>query len=124
LIAAALTSLGCERRYVDVELPPGGQALTNADRGELERIAEATFREVKPRLDGLPPRLTLIFRWGKDVIPETGETGAAGFPGNVGWTVDPDRDVAWVIRTQLRTTLLHELHHLARASRSIAHARG
>jgi uncharacterized protein YjaZ len=52
-----------------------------------------------------------------DVIPETGETGAASYPGNIAWTVDPDRDALPIIRTQLRPSLLHELHHLARASR-------
>jgi hypothetical protein len=107
---------GCMRHPVDVEPPTSGRALTAAERGELQQIADTTFREVRGLLGGLPPRLTLIVRWGKDVIPETGENGAAGFPGNVSWTVDPDRDVLSTIRTQLRPTLFHELHHLARAS--------
>jgi len=33
------------------------------------------------------------------------------------WTLDPDRDALATIRAQLRATLFHELHHLARESR-------
>lgn len=121
LTAAGTLSLlggaGCESHDVEVELPSSGRALSRGERRELQAIADATFREVRARLDGLPPRLTLIVRWGNDVIPETGDSGAAGFPGNVGWTLDPDRDALATIRTQLRRTLVHELHHLARASR-------
>jgi uncharacterized protein YjaZ len=114
---AGVGLLGCERNDVDVELPAGGRALSAVERREVQRIAETTFREVRPTLEGLPPRLTLVLRWGKDVIPETGENGAAGYPGNVSWTLDPDRDTLATIRSQLRPTLVHELHHLARASR-------
>lgn len=106
----------CERHAVEIEAPVTGRALTRAERREMQRVADGAFAEARGLLTGLPTKLTLIVRWGKDVIPETGETGAAAFPGNVGWTVDPDRDLEAVIRTQLRLTLLHELHHLARAS--------
>ncbi len=111
------TLLACERREVDVEFPASGRQLTRAERRELQRVADAAFREARANLDGLPAKVTLIVRWGKDVIAETGETGAAAYPGNVGWTLDPDRDALAIVRTQLRATLLHELHHLARASR-------
>ena len=107
----------CERHDVDVELPTSGRALSRAEERELQRIADTTFREVRGLLAGLPPRLTLIVRWSKDVIPETGENGTAAFPGNIAWTLDPDRDALSTIRTQLRPTLFHELHHLARESR-------
>jgi uncharacterized protein YjaZ len=112
-----ITLLACERRDVDVELPKSGRALSSVEQRELQQIADTTFRDVRTKLDGLPPRLTLIVRWGKDVIPETGENGAAAFPGNIGWTLDPDRDALVTIRSQLRPTLVHELHHLARKSR-------
>jgi uncharacterized protein YjaZ len=102
---------------VDVELPKSGRSLSSVEQRELQQVADATFRDVRPRLDGLPARLTLIVRWGTDVIPETGEAGSAGFPGNVAWTLDPDRDALATIRAQLRPTLVHELCHLARASR-------
>jgi uncharacterized protein YjaZ len=124
-VAVAIATFGCTRHDVDVEPPTQGRALTSEEQHELQRVADAAFREVRPLLGPsslLPTRLTLIVRWGKDVIPETGETGAAGFPGNIGWTVDADRDVLAIIRTQLRPTLIHELHHLARASRVGGHA--
>lgn len=75
--------LACERHDVDVELPRSGRSLSRVERAELQRIADTPFRDVRAQLDGLPPRLTLIVRWGKDVIPETGENGAAGYPGKV-----------------------------------------
>jgi hypothetical protein len=119
LLLLALTSglLACERHDVEVEGPTGGRELSREERRELQRVADAAFRDVRTELDGLPARLTLIVRWGKDVIPETGENGAAGYPGNIAWTVDPDRDLLATVRKQLRPTLVHELHHLARASR-------
>lgn len=118
-VALALASgeVACERHDVDIEAPATGRALSAAEQRELQRIADTTFRDVRAVLPGLPPRLTLIVRWGRDVIPETGESGAAGYPGNVSLTLDPDRDVLAILRDHLRPTLAHELHHLARASR-------
>ena len=106
-LALALMSggLSCERRDVDVELPTAGRALSRTERDDLQRIADTTFRDARKQLDGLPARLTLIVRWGKDVIPETGENGAAGYPGNIAWTMDPDRDVLATIQRQLRPML-------------------
>jgi uncharacterized protein YjaZ len=115
--AVPLALLACERHDVEIELPKSGRRLSRTEQAELQRVADAAFRDARSHLDGLPPRITLIVRWGKDVIPETGEGGAAAYPGNIGWTVDADRDVLAIIRTQLRPTLFHELHHLARASR-------
>lgn len=117
LVLLLSAAWGCEQHDVDVEPPTHGRALSGVERRELQRVADAAFRDVRGQLEGLPPRLTLLVRWGKDVIPETGENGAAGFPGNIAWTVDPDRDLLETIRRQLRTTIVHELHHLARASR-------
>ena len=56
----------------------------------LGKAVRARRKRAVPMLES--PRLTLIVRWGRDVIPETGENGAAGYPGNIGWTIDPDRD--------------------------------
>jgi hypothetical protein len=116
-ILAAAWLVGCERHVVDIEGPRSGRSLQVAEEAELQRVADAAFREAQSLLDDLPPRLTLIVKFGKDVIPGTGETGAAGYPGNVGLTLDPDRDVLLTIRTFVRPCLLHELHHLARRSR-------
>lgn len=116
LFVALLLSCG-SKHVVDIELPHEGRSLTRQERAEVQRVADDAFRDVRARLEGLPPHLTLIVRWGKDVIPETGENGTASYPGNVMWTLDPDRDALGTIRSQLRATLFHELHHLARASR-------
>ena len=118
LATAFAVALSCGTKHgVDVELPRTGRALTNEERADVQRVADDAFRDVRAQLEGLPSRLTLIVRWGKDVIPETGENGTASYPGNVMWTLDPDRDVKATIRSQLRATLFHELHHLARESR-------
>jgi uncharacterized protein YjaZ len=114
---AAAALVACAKHDVDIELPRAGRALTREERSEAQRIAEDAFRDVRGQLEGLPPRLTLIVRWGKDVIAETGENGTASYPGNVMWTLDPDRDALETIHAQLRATLFHELHHLARDSR-------
>lgn len=119
LIAGLIVLLSaCERHDVEIELPASGRSLSAAEQRELQRVADGAFREVRGLLVGLPPRLTLVVRWGSDVIPETGENGTASFPGRIGWTLDPERDALSIIRTQLRPTLFHELHHLARASRT------
>jgi hypothetical protein len=84
----------------------------------MQDIAESTARDVRTLLPALPERLTLVVQSGKkDVIPETGETATAVPPASVYWTIDPDRDLPAIIRTELRPTLFHELHHLVRASR-------
>jgi uncharacterized protein YjaZ len=114
----AVASLaGCDRHAVEIEGPKSGRTLSAAEQAELQRVADAAFGEARSLLEGLPARLTLIVSFGKEVIPETGETGAAGFPGNVALTLDPDRDVLATIHTFVRPCLLHELHHLARKSR-------
>jgi uncharacterized protein YjaZ len=115
VVAAALA--GCERHPVDIEAPERGRQLTREEEADLQRVADGAFRDAKAVLEGLPPRLTLIVRFGSDVIPETGETGAAAYPGNVALTLDANRDVRATIRTFVRPCLLHELHHLSRQSR-------
>ena len=116
-ILAAATLGGCERHVVDIEGPRSGRSLSPAEEAELQRVADSAFREARSLLQDLPARLTLIVKFGKDVIPETGESASFGYPGNVGLTIDPDRDVLVTIRTFVRACLLHELHHLARMSR-------
>lgn len=117
VVALAAGLPACERHDVDVEPPSSGRALSATERRELQSLSDAVFHDARRELEGLPPHLTLIVRWGKDVIPETGESAAAAYPGNVGLTLDPDVDVLATIRTHVRGALFHELHHLARASR-------
>ncbi|ERS86190.1 hypothetical protein Q672_14985 [Marinobacter sp. EVN1] len=72
--------------------------------------------EIRSLLGDLPENIELACQTGPYVIPETGEMGAAIAPNRIGWTVD-DRlpgGVATIVRTQLRFTLFHELHHLVR----------
>lgn len=88
--------------------------LGTEDAKRLEDIAEAAFRGARDSLPGLPDHLTLIVRSGSDVIPETGENGAAGMPAQIAWTIGPGVTPSTVIAEQLRRTLLHELNHLAR----------
>ena len=80
LAVAVIGSLGCEPHDVDLDLPTSGRSLSRGERRELQQIADATFRDVRGHLDGLPPRLALIVRWERNVIPETGENGTAAFP--------------------------------------------
>src|SRR4051794_24406743 len=99
VVVVAASSLACEDHHdVDVDLPKAGRSMTKVERRETQRIADAAFRDARAELEGLPARLTLIVRWGSDVIPETGESGTASYPGNVMWTVDPARDVGETIR--------------------------
>jgi uncharacterized protein YjaZ len=89
-----------------------------AERRGIQEVASATLREVRPLLRGLPRQVHLTVRPGTDVIAETGETGAAMPPDAIMWTVDPRRQggVAAITKTWLRASLIHELHHLARAA--------
>ena len=80
----------------------------------IQETADSAVREVRTLLPALPKSLTLEVQPGKDVIPETGETATAVLPASVYWTVDPDRDLLAIVRKELRPTLFHELHHLAR----------
>ncbi len=110
---------GCTRHPVEVERPSEGRDLSAQETATLQDVADTAFRDV--HLAGLPPRVTLIVKWGTNVIPETGETGATGYPGNVGLTLDPERDVLTTIRSWVRPCIIHELHHLARKSRFMPH---
>jgi hypothetical protein len=102
------------RDDVVLEPPAAGRPLTDAEQRETQVIASAAFHHARALLPGLPPRLLLMVRWGKDVTPETGETGTNSLPAQIMFTIDPDRDALGVIRTWLRAMMLHELHHLAR----------
>jgi hypothetical protein len=88
--------------------------FSHAERKAIQDIADAAVRDVRVVLPALPKSLRLIVRPGKDVIAETGENATAVLPASVYWTFDPDRDVLSTIRAELRPTLFHEFHHLAR----------
>ncbi|MDB4939268.1 MAG: hypothetical protein JWP87_6240 [Labilithrix sp.] len=115
LVGLVFALAACERHDVDVEVERPA-ALSRAQRSAVQQTADLAFRDARKLLPTLPAHISLVVRHGKDVIPETGENGTTASPAQVFWTVDPDRDLASVVRQQLRATLFHELHHLARAN--------
>src|SRR5260221_14724374 len=82
----------------------------------VQRVCEASERELRVLLPALPPRVELFVVAGTRVIPETRETGGAVTPRLVVWTIDPTRPegVESVVQSRLRPTLFHEFHHLVR----------
>lgn len=101
---------------VDVRTDGEGRDLSWSEQRAVQETADAALRDARVALPMLPERLSLVVHFGTSVIPETGETATTVPPAEVVWTVDPARDVLVVVRTQLRASLFHELHHLARAS--------
>lgn len=94
-----------------------GYRFAPGERDTIETIADSAVAEIRRHLPTLPPELILKVYPGTDVIPETGETGSTAGTDRVFWIVDPQRP-GGVIRTatrELRGTLFHELHHLARS---------
>lgn len=95
-----------------------GHAFSWADRQAIERIAEATVREVREHLPGLPRRIVLRAQSADagQVDSETGADSVATPPNHVLWTVDTKRagGAGAIAEGQLRATLFHALHHLLR----------
>ncbi len=90
--------------------------FSDAERGDIQTIADATAIEVRRFLPALPRDLALRVQPSASVIPETGETGYATLPNSMGWLVDPHHagGVSATIQRELRASLFHELHHLVR----------
>jgi uncharacterized protein YjaZ len=106
-----------DRPAVTVRFSDGGlHTFTSAERAAVVAVAEGAVAEVRALLPELAPSITVEVSAGSTVIPETGEVGAAATPEVVRWVVDPARPggVEQVARTQLRSTLFHELHHAVR----------
>jgi len=91
-------------------------AFGDEERRVIRAVATATVTEIASILPDTPERIDLVVQAGPQVIPETGDGGAALAPGRIGWTVDPDRPggVLAIARARLRSTLFHEVHHLVR----------
>jgi hypothetical protein len=87
-----------------------------AARDAIFETCAATEPEVRALLPSLPPTIELAARTGTWVLPQTGERGSAANPVRIDWVVDPSAHggIAAIARAQLRATLFHELHHLAR----------
>lgn len=115
LVAATCSTCAAREPSVEFYLADGYR-FSQPERRAIEAVAESTAIEARRALPSLPRDLVVRVYAGKDVIPETGETGAAISPATVIWVVDPAHDggVLTVARTWLRASLLHEFHHLAR----------
>ncbi|WP_447555597.1 DUF2268 domain-containing putative Zn-dependent protease [Vreelandella sp. EE22] len=85
-------------------------------RDAIESVCAAMGPLVRAHLPMLSDDIELACQTGKMVILETGEMGLAISGTRIGWTVDAGRleGIAVIAREQLRYTLFHELHHLAR----------
>jgi uncharacterized protein YjaZ len=95
-----------------------GYTFSRAEQRTIETIATRAAADAERLLPGLPDQLILRVNPGNKVMAETGQTGETAVPNVVYWMVDPDRygGVIAIAERQLRSTLLHEFHHLARAS--------
>lgn len=116
-VIVAAISAACAAREPVVEFYlADGYRFSQPERRAIEAVAESTAIEARRVLPSLPPGLAVRVYAGRDVIPETGETGAAIPPATVIWVVNPGREggVLAVVDTWLRASLLHEFHHLAR----------
>lgn len=93
-----------------------GRYFSKDARQVIAEICGNAEPEIRALLGDLHENIELACQTGPFVIPETGEMGAAIAFNRVGWTVNPDLPggVAAVARAQLRSTLFHELHHVAR----------
>ena len=119
--ACAVLSFGsasCSASNIDVVFyVNGGYTFSRAEQRTIETIATRAAADARRLLPGLPDQLILRVNPGKQVMAETGQTGETAAPNVVYWMVDPDLygGVVAIAERQLRSTLLHEFHHLARA---------
>lgn len=100
-----------------VEYPGESSRLfTMAQKTQIQEIADRTELEVRKLLPTLQARLTLAVQTGNQVIPETGDGGSSLTSDRILWTVDPTHagGLQALIEKRLRSTLFHEMHHLAR----------
>lgn len=117
-LLVSVTALSCDRtHHITVEFySEDGYRFSQAERDTIEDIADATIPEVRRFLPALPADLLLKVYPGKDVIPETGESGFTANTDRVFWIVSPARaeGIAAIAQRELRGTLFHELYHLVR----------
>jgi hypothetical protein len=101
---------------IEVRFSDEPYEFTTSEREIITNIAtqaETDVRKLLPTLDG---DLVLSVTGGTRVIEVTGEAGLALSPGRILWVVNHEdpRSVATIAKAQLRHTLFHEVHHLAR----------
>ena len=82
----------------------------------IEAIANNTAAEARKHLPMLEEDIYLELVVDENVIPSTGELGIAMDTNRIRWVVSPHvSSPKEVVNTHLHTTLLHEMHHLARS---------
>lgn len=112
-------SVSCAAPALDIVFyVNGGYTFTRAEQRTIETIATRAALDARHMLPGLPEQLILRVNPGKQVMAETGQSGEISSPNIVYWMVDPNLygGVTAISKRQLRSTLLHEFYHLARAS--------
>lgn len=123
LCASLVLSVGsaaCSASGIDVVFYiHDGYTFSGAEQRTIETIAARAALDAKRLLPGLPEQLIVRVNPGKKVMAETGQTGEVSPPNVVYWMVDPDLygGVTAIAKRQLRSTLLHEFHHLVRESK-------
>jgi len=110
-------ALSYRSRSIELQFVEHEHTFSAAEKEAIEQVAAGAARDVRVHLPSLPETWKLVVTTGSNVIAETGENGTWVAPNEIVWTMDPSRDIAATIRTQLRATLFHELHHLVRAQR-------
>jgi len=119
LMLASLTA-SCTGRDVEVVFyVSDGYTFSREEQQTIETLVQEAVRTTKPLLPELPTPLIVRVNPGQKVMEETGQTGTFSLPNVVYWNVDPTEfgGVEAIANRQLRSTLMHEPHHLVRASR-------
>jgi uncharacterized protein YjaZ len=90
--------------------------FSDEEKKTINTITIAAEKEIRVLLPQLSDSILLSVMTGHDVIPSTGEVGAAMAPGYVRWIVSPnwEMSVNEIAKASLRDTLFHEFHHLVR----------
>ena len=120
-----VTCASCGPRDVEVVFYVyDGYTFSRAEQQTIESIVATALRDARRVLPDLPGEIIVRVNPGKKVMPETGQTGEVSPPNVVYWMVDPDLHggVIAIAKRQLRSTLLHEFYHLARASKTTSAA--
>jgi hypothetical protein len=112
LVAAELPAVEIDVTFVTTDR----RTLERDEQAAIEEIAVRAISEAAKLLPGLPDRIELEVVSGSAVIPGFGSGGMAPAPGKIQWTVDPDiaSGPIEIAGAELRTTMFHESHHLAR----------
>jgi uncharacterized protein YjaZ len=103
-------------RAATVEFVESDYRFSSAERAEIQTIAGSAVADVRRALPQLPEEVRLTVSTGTEVIPQIGSTAQVLAAGHIGWMVDPSysEGVTAVAKRFLRSTLIHELHHVAR----------